>query len=116
MYNTSLLLSDAEKLGISLTDEQIKLFEKQCERMDALRKEIDRLKLSENKLMSDLKVAYVDISKLKGDLLAKEYENMQAVEAPEFLFFFGNQATLVTTDIFPLSPSGAYIIFSTGAN
>ena len=62
-------------------EEKIKLFEKQCERMDALRKEIDRLKLSENKLMSDLKVAYVDISKLKGDLLAKEYENMQAVEA-----------------------------------
>ena len=27
MYNTSLLLSDAEKLGISLSDEQIKLFE-----------------------------------------------------------------------------------------
>lgn len=27
MYNTSLLLSDAEKLGISLNDEQIKLFE-----------------------------------------------------------------------------------------
>lgn len=31
MYNTSLLLSDAEKLGISLTDEQIKLFEKLSE-------------------------------------------------------------------------------------
>ena len=28
MYNTSLLLSDAEKLGISLTEEQLKLFEK----------------------------------------------------------------------------------------
>lgn len=31
MYNTSLLLSDAEKLGISLTDDQIKLFEKLSE-------------------------------------------------------------------------------------
>ncbi len=31
MYNTSLLLSDAEKLGISLTDEQIKRFEKLAE-------------------------------------------------------------------------------------
>lgn len=68
---------------ILMLEEKIKLFEKQCERMDALRKEIDRLKLSENKLMSDLKIAYVDISKLKGDLLAKEYENMQAVEAAQ---------------------------------
>ena len=31
MYNTSLLLSDAEKLGISLNDDQIKLFEKLSE-------------------------------------------------------------------------------------
>ncbi len=31
MYNTSLLISDAEKLGISLTDEQIKSFEKLSE-------------------------------------------------------------------------------------
>ena len=31
MYNTSLLLSDAEKLGISLTDEQLRLFEKLAE-------------------------------------------------------------------------------------
>ncbi len=31
MYNTSLLLSDAEKLGISLTDEQLSLFEKLSE-------------------------------------------------------------------------------------
>ena len=68
---------------ILMLEEKIKLFEKQCERMDALRKEIDRLKLSENKLMSDLKIAYVDISKLKGDLLAKEYENMQAIEAAQ---------------------------------
>lgn len=64
-------------------EEQIKLLEKQCERIDTLRKEIDRLKLSENKLMSDLKIAYVDISKLKGDLLAKEYENMQAIDAAQ---------------------------------
>ena len=68
---------------ILMLEEKIKLFEKQSERMDALRKEIDRLKLSENKLMSDLKIAYVDISKLKGDLLAKEYENMQAIEAAQ---------------------------------
>ena len=31
MYNTSLLVSDAEKLGISLTDEQLYLFEKLSE-------------------------------------------------------------------------------------
>lgn len=31
MYNTSLLVSDAEKLGISLTDEQLSLFEKLSE-------------------------------------------------------------------------------------
>ena len=31
MVNTNLLISDAEKLGISLTDEQIKLFEKLAE-------------------------------------------------------------------------------------
>lgn len=31
MYNTSLLLSDAEKLGITLTDEQLSLFEKLSE-------------------------------------------------------------------------------------
>ncbi len=31
MYNTSLLISDAEKLGISLTDEQLSLFEKLSE-------------------------------------------------------------------------------------
>ena len=31
MYNTSLLISDAEKIGISLTDEQLSLFEKLSE-------------------------------------------------------------------------------------
>ena len=51
-------------------EEQIKLLEKQCERLELLRKEIERLKLNENKLMADIKTAYLDISKLKSDLLA----------------------------------------------
>lgn len=61
-------------------EEQVKLLEKQCERMDVLRKEVDRLKLSENKLMADIKSAYLDITKLKGDILAKDYEKVQAIE------------------------------------
>lgn len=60
-------------------EEQVKLLEKQCERMEVLRKEIDRLKMSENKLMADVKSAYLDITKLKGDILAKDYEKMQEI-------------------------------------
>ena len=60
-------------------EEQVKLLEKQCERMDVLRKEVDRLKMSENKLMSDIKASYLDITKLKGDILAKDYEKAQEI-------------------------------------
>lgn len=60
-------------------EEQIKLLEKQCERMDILRKEVDRLKMSENKLMADIKASYLDITKLKGDILAKDYEKAQEI-------------------------------------
>lgn len=62
-------------------EEEIKLLEKQCERLEVLRKEIDRLKLNENRITSELKVAYVDISKLKSDLQAKEYEQIQQIDA-----------------------------------
>ncbi len=62
-------------------EEQIKLLEKQCERLEALRKELDRLKLSEHKLLADLKSSYLDVTKLKGDLLAKDYEKTQALSA-----------------------------------
>ena len=62
-------------------EEEIKLLEKQCERMAILRKEIDRLKESENKLTSDIKIAYLDIAKLKSELQAKEYEQIQQIEA-----------------------------------
>ena len=62
-------------------EEQIKLLEKQCERLELLRKEIERLKLNENKLMADIKTAYLDISKLKSDLLAKDYEKAQELSA-----------------------------------
>lgn len=62
-------------------EEQVKLLEKQCERMEVLRKEVDRLKMSENKLMADIKSSYLDITKLKGDILAKDYERLQAIEA-----------------------------------
>ena len=60
-------------------EEQVKLLEKQCERMEVLRKEVDRLKMSENKLMADMKASYLDITKLKGDILAKDYEKMQEI-------------------------------------
>ena len=49
--------------------------------MEVLRKEVDRLKMSENKLMADIKSSYLDITKLKGDILAKDYERLQAIEA-----------------------------------
>ena len=62
-------------------EEEIKLLEKQCERMAILRKEIDRLKDNENKLTSDIKIAYLDIAKLKSELQAKEYEQIQQIEA-----------------------------------
>ena len=62
-------------------EEQIKLLEKQCERLEALRKELDRLKLSEHKLLADLKSSYLDVTKLKGDLLAKDYEKTQELSA-----------------------------------
>ena len=62
-------------------EEQVKLLEKQCERMETLRKEVDRLKVNENKLMADIKIAYLDISKLKSEILAKEYEKTQALDA-----------------------------------
>ena len=62
-------------------EEQIKILEKQCERMEILRKEVDRLKVNENKLLADIKIAYLDISKLKNEILAKEYEKIQAIDA-----------------------------------
>lgn len=61
-------------------EEQIKVLEKQCERMEMLRKEVDRLKVNENKLLADMKIAYLDISKLKSEILAKEYEKIQALD------------------------------------
>ena len=61
-------------------EEQIKILEKQCERMEMLRKEVDRLKVNENKLLADMKIAYLDISKLKSEILAKEYEKIQALD------------------------------------
>ena len=61
-------------------EEQIKVLEKQCERMEMLRKEVDRLKVNENKLLADIKIAYLDISKLKSEILAKEYEKIQALD------------------------------------
>ena len=61
-------------------EEQIKILEKQCERMEMLRKEVDRLKVNENKLLADIKIAYLDISKLKSEILAKEYEKIQALD------------------------------------
>ena len=60
-------------------EEQVKLLEKQCERMEVLRKEVDRLKLNEHKLLADIKSSYLDISKLKGDILAKDYEKTQEI-------------------------------------
>lgn len=60
-------------------EEQVKLLEKQCERMEVLRKEVDRLKLNEHKLLADIKASYLDISKLKGDILAKDYEKTQEI-------------------------------------
>ena len=60
-------------------EEQVKLLEKQCERMEILRKEVDRLKLSEHKLMGEIKASYLDITKLKGDILAKDYEKIQEI-------------------------------------
>ena len=62
-------------------EEQVKLLEKQCEHMEVLRKEVDRLKMSENKLMTDIKSSYLDITKLKGDILAKDYEKVQEINA-----------------------------------
>ena len=62
-------------------EEQIKLLEKHCEKIEPLRKEVDRLKINESKLMADMKIAYLDISKLKSELVAKEYEKSQALEA-----------------------------------
>ena len=62
-------------------EEQVKLLEKQCERIEALRKEVDRLKSSEHKLMADLKSSYLDITKLKSDILAKDYEKTQELSA-----------------------------------
>ena len=64
-------------------EEQIKVLEKQCERMEMLRKEVDRLKVNENKLLADIKIAYLDISKLKNEILAKEYEKIQALDAAQ---------------------------------
>ena len=64
-------------------EEQVKLLEKQCEHMEVLRKEVDRLKTSENKLMTDIKSLYLDITKLKGDILAKDYEKIQEINATQ---------------------------------
>lgn len=61
-------------------EENVKVLEKQCEKLEVMKKEINRLKESEAKLISDLKIAYVDISKLKSDIIAKDYENAQAIE------------------------------------
>ena len=62
-------------------EEQVKILEKQCERIEILRKEVDRLKLSEHKLLADLKASYLDVTKLKGDMLAKDYEKAQELSA-----------------------------------
>lgn len=61
-------------------EEQIKLLEKQCERLEFMRKEVERLKTSENKLLADIKISYLEISKLKSDMLSKEHEHAEAVE------------------------------------
>lgn len=61
-------------------EENIKILEKHCEKMEAMKKEIGRLKDSEARLISELKIAYVDVSKLKSDLIAKDYEHAQAIE------------------------------------
>ena len=61
-------------------EEQIKLLEKQCERLEFMRREVERLKISENKLLADTKIAYLEISKLKSDMLSQEHTHAEAIE------------------------------------
>lgn len=62
-------------------EEQVKLLEKQCERLEFMRKEVERLKNNENKLLADIKIAYLEISKLKSDMLSMEHSHAEAIEA-----------------------------------
>ena len=60
-------------------EEYIKSLEKQCEKIEVMKKEIARLKENEAKLISEMKIAYLDISKLKSDIINKDYEHTQAI-------------------------------------
>ena len=60
-------------------EEYIKSLEKQCEKIEVMKKEIARLKENEAKLVSEMKIAYLDISKLKSDIINKDYEHTQAI-------------------------------------
>ena len=62
-------------------EEHIKVLEKHCERMEMLRKEVERLKVNEYKLIADIKAANLDITKLKSDIIAKDYEKAKEISA-----------------------------------
>ena len=62
-------------------EEYIKSLEKQCEKIESMKKEITRLKENEARLISEMKIAYLDISKLKSDIINKDYEHTQAISA-----------------------------------
>ena len=62
-------------------EEYVKTLDKKCEKVDAMKKEIEYLKDNEAKLGTELKIAYADMAKVKSDLAAKDYENAQAIAA-----------------------------------
>ena len=61
-------------------EEQLKLLEKQCEHMESLRKEVDRLKLLEKKLISDIKFLNGEIARLKDIIIEKDAEKAQEID------------------------------------
>ena len=62
-------------------EEYVKTLDKNFEKMDALRKEIERLKENELRTAAEIKIVYAEVAKLKNDLANKDYENAQAISA-----------------------------------
>ena len=62
-------------------EEYVKTLDKHFEKMDALRKEIERLKENELRTDAEMKIVYAEVAKLKNDLANKDYENAQAISA-----------------------------------
>lgn len=62
-------------------EDYIKTLDKHCEKMEAMKKEIDHLKENESKMAAEIKAAYDEVAKIKSDLDAKDYENAQAIAA-----------------------------------